>query len=197
MTAVISTIDDNRIGPMWRRRRERTEIGAPSDMWVQLWDTLLTGQDKLGQKTIRRLLKYDRVQIFKGDKSGNTLLHAAATGAALRSLELLASLPECIIDASNVGGRTPLLWAVDVGQVEAVRILLRYGANKSIHDKQGTTALKLALQRGHGHVADILDPTGDALDFLQGISYDDELKNSRVDAARKMHDMSILKMKSK
>jgi len=54
------------------------------------------------------------------------------------------------------------------GRVEATLELLAHGADKTLEDKDGFTALRLALDRGYGDVADALNPQGDAREYEIG-----------------------------
>ena len=45
----------------------------------------------------------------------------------------------------DLQGRTPLHWAVAIGQPEAVKRLLRHGADPNIQDVWGHTSLHLAV----------------------------------------------------
>lgn len=44
-------------------------------------------------------------------------------------------------------GYTPLIWAAQHGNIEAVRILLHYGAKPELRDKWGQTALDKCTQK--------------------------------------------------
>ena len=47
------------------------------------------------------------------------------------------------------------------GRLEACEMLIKRGADRSLEDKDGYSALRLALDRGFGDVADLLNPEGD------------------------------------
>ena len=49
------------------------------------------------------------------------------------------------INVMDLQGRTPLHWAVAIGQPEAVKRLLRHGADPNIQDVWGHTSLHLAV----------------------------------------------------
>ncbi len=53
------------------------------------------------------------------------------------------------IDAKDAGGRTLLHWAVENDHVDAVRLLLKYGADRNINDRSRKTAYQLAKKRGN------------------------------------------------
>jgi RNA polymerase sigma-70 factor (ECF subfamily) len=56
------------------------------------------------------------------------------------------------IDAKDAAGRTLLHWAVENDHVEAVRLLLTYGADRSITDRSRKTAYQLAKKRRNSAV---------------------------------------------
>jgi ankyrin repeat protein len=51
------------------------------------------------------------------------------------------------IDAKDTTGRTLLHWAVENDHVEAVRMLLKYGADRNVADRSRNTAYQLAKRR--------------------------------------------------
>ncbi|XP_072297245.1 KN motif and ankyrin repeat domain-containing protein 4-like [Eucyclogobius newberryi] len=57
---------------------------------------------------------------------------------------------------SSQTGQTALHLAVRHGRVVMVRLLLSSGADANIQDKEGTTALMFASERGHTHIARLL-----------------------------------------
>jgi ankyrin repeat protein len=52
--------------------------------------------------------------------------------------------------------QTPLMWAVQVGDVSIVQTLLHHGSNVNAIDDSGNTALTLAVQRGYRGIARVL-----------------------------------------
>jgi ankyrin repeat protein len=52
------------------------------------------------------------------------------------------------IDARDLNGRTPLHYAIEEGRVSVAKVLLRYGANLAITDREGLTLRDLAKKVG-------------------------------------------------
>jgi ankyrin repeat protein len=53
------------------------------------------------------------------------------------------------INASDSEVDTPLMWAAEEGQIEAVQILLDYGVDINSKNKEGLTALHWAIRADH------------------------------------------------
>jgi len=78
------------------------------------------------------------------EQSGVTALHVVVRqGKALHLLELLVA-HGARVDAQNSQGRTPLMVAVTLKNHEAIRALLRLGANSDLVDYRGGDALMMA-----------------------------------------------------
>jgi ankyrin repeat protein len=60
------------------------------------------------------------------------------------------------VNAVQMGGWTPLHEAAARGEVDLVKLLLQYGADKDMKNEDGTTALDLARKNSHDLVADLL-----------------------------------------
>ena len=74
--------------------------------------------------------------------------------AKIGQLELLEQMlvDGVEIDARDTAGRTLLHWAVENDHAEAVRLLLKYGADRSIVDRSRKTPYQLAKKRGNPEV---------------------------------------------
>uniref|UniRef100_A0A7S4BD50 Uncharacterized protein n=2 Tax=Chrysotila carterae TaxID=13221 RepID=A0A7S4BD50_CHRCT len=85
-------------------------------------------------------------------KPGSMACDAAKNGdvAALRNFALEQ------LDAQDESGNTPLIWAADAGQLDAVKFLLDAGVNVNTKGYIGGTAVSRASRRGHVDVLDAL-----------------------------------------
>lgn len=81
------------------------------------------------------------------NKPGWTPLHYAATGGHVEVIRWLLD-NHAYIDASSPNGSTPLMMAAMYGTTESVKILLEAGADASIQNDLGLTALDFA-KRGN------------------------------------------------
>jgi ankyrin repeat protein len=98
------------------------------------------------------------------NEAGDSALHAAAVGGALKAADYLLTrgLP---IDLANHTKRTPLMSAVLANQTSAVNWLLRQGADPRLKDAEGYSALMLAVREGaNGAVAELAPYQRDSLD---------------------------------
>lgn len=90
------------------------------------------------------------------DLHGNTALilaldpHVTYTRSPNRVLSILQTLIQAgaMLDTQDQEGNTALIWAVQAGNLEAVRLLLAAGANPLLHNKIGKTGRDYANERG-------------------------------------------------
>lgn len=89
------------------------------------------------------------------DASGNTAL----LGVCFKGNTELAALllkHKANINAQNKMGTTPLIFAVSYDQKAIVELLLANGADKTIKDHSGKTALEHAEEKGLTHLSELL-----------------------------------------
>lgn len=60
------------------------------------------------------------------------------------------------LDSTDTSGRTALIWSSYYGHIELVQNLIEAGANTKAKDCDGLTALKIAKERNHRDIANLL-----------------------------------------
>ena len=81
----------------------------------------------------------------------------AATGDNAETVELLLNADAKVINAVDTGeGFTTLMHAAAEGQVEVVKVLLKYNADAAIRDADGDTAQDFARKNQHAEVLRLL-----------------------------------------
>jgi len=87
------------------------------------------------------------------DEKADENIHGFAVSDNVKALaELFASQPDVDVNALDAFGYTPLHLACDRGNLSAVQLLLRMGADPSIKDSDGLLASELAEIAGHSSV---------------------------------------------
>jgi ankyrin repeat protein len=93
------------------------------------------------------------------DSDGGTALHYAALGNKAEAIRMLLDNYYTNVDyADTETGVTPLMSGALKGSIDAVKILLEYGADMSIKDMDGKTAYDHAIENGHTELAELLKP---------------------------------------
>ena len=89
------------------------------------------------------------------NKTGWTPLHYASSRAEPDSVEMVRLLLEhhAYIDAESPNRSTPLMLAAMYGHADAVRLLLEEGADPSLRNEQGLTAVDFARRADRGDLA--------------------------------------------
>ncbi|KAI9490199.1 ankyrin repeat-containing domain protein [Zychaea mexicana] len=87
--------------------------------------------------------------IHSVDCHGDALVHFAARAHSLEVLRIIVN--ECNVDVNALkrGDWTPAMIAALKGRLDVVKILEKAGANLDLCNKDGRTALHLAIQHGH------------------------------------------------
>ncbi|XP_047044497.1 ankyrin-1-like, partial [Lolium rigidum] len=98
--------------------------------------------------------------------NGIGALHLAAGGKKAEVCEFLVEDVRVDVDALDMCGRTPLVWAISCkkGKMDIVRYLLDHGANPNHVDKTGCTPLHEATKIGHCEVVELLLSRGAYVD---------------------------------
>ena len=67
-----------------------------------------------------------------------------------------SSVAGALVDAAYIDALTPLMWAAGQGHTETVRLLLAKGANKTLKDDRGLSAMDMAKAAGHTQIVNLL-----------------------------------------
>ena len=97
-------------------------------------------------RTVRYLVSLPQMDIAKADSEGNTALHMAARWDRADVVQVLI---DAGADIESSMGYTPLCAASSEGALDAVKLLVRAGANVCVTDEEGNTCLMLASEEGH------------------------------------------------
>jgi len=84
-------------------------------------------------------------------------IHRAAANGYIGRVEALLDADPALLSARDfLRRRTALHWAADRGDLPVAQLLLGRGADRAVTDKEGRTALDLALAHGHAEMAEAL-----------------------------------------
>lgn len=89
------------------------------------------------------------------NKTGWTPLHYAATRGHLEIITLLLN-EHAYIDAESPNGSTPLMMAAHYGTPEAVKLLLKSGADPLLKNQQGLSAVDFAQKANRQDIAEMI-----------------------------------------
>ncbi|MBS0507288.1 MAG: ankyrin repeat domain-containing protein [Proteobacteria bacterium] len=92
------------------------------------------------------------------NKTGWTPLHYAASGTTPDAKAMVALLLEesAYIDAASPNGTTPLMMAVRYGQGDVARLLVQEGADATLKNELGLTALDFARQADRADMVELI-----------------------------------------
>jgi ankyrin repeat protein len=116
-----------------------------------------------GHTPIIQFLHGKGARLDARDKDGQTPLIYAARGSSPSTVEFLLKNGAEVNVQSTKHGISPLMTAAATGNLEVARLLLQYGADAELTDKDDITAQQFARESGHPEVAALLanppDPT--------------------------------------
>lgn len=127
----------------------QVEVRTPNDE-SPLMMAALKGRLALATRLIEREAEVN--------KPGWAPLHYAATDAGAQAPAMVRLLLEhhAYIDAESPNGTTPLMMAAHYGNPTVVKLLLEEGADPSIKNQQGLTALDFAHRANRAEVAETI-----------------------------------------
>ena len=119
------------------------------------------GETALMIAAIRGRLDEARALVVRGadiNQTGWTPLHYAASGTTPQQTALIALLLEhhAYIDAESPNGSTPLMLAAQYGTRESVQLLLNEGADTTLKNQLGLSAVDFALRAERKDMADAI-----------------------------------------
>lgn len=109
-----------------------------------------------GHTPVLRFLLEKGAKLDARDSSGRTALMYASSGPFEEAVTFLLEQGAEVNAQGTLEGFTALMTAASEGLVEIVRLLLVNGADPSLVDKDGDTAMSFAQQNGHAEVVALL-----------------------------------------
>lgn len=111
------------------------------------------GRAPTNLRAIRAYLLNHGVDPDQANDDGATVFIGSAGAGDMEALELCLQHGGSINRQSRKIGYTPLMAAAQFGQLGSVRWLLAHGADRTLRDSAGRTALEIAKAEGHDVVA--------------------------------------------
>lgn len=118
--------------------------------------TLLFYAARYGQLDVATQLIQTGCSPNEKDLLGNTPLHEAIEKGHLEIAEILLKEGSADVNMIGFNGETPLMAAVSRGQLDALKLLDRYGADVNVCDADGDSPIYRALERGWCEISDFL-----------------------------------------
>ncbi|KAF4455375.1 Vegetative incompatibility protein HET-E-1 [Fusarium austroafricanum] len=93
--------------------------------------------------------------------NGETPLWIAARNRCDTVVQVLAQRTDVNVNSRSISGRSPLFWPSSHGNERILAFLMQAGADASIVDENGDTAVTVARRNGHERVAKVLELSRD------------------------------------
>ncbi|SFE41146.1 ankyrin repeat domain-containing protein [Thermophagus xiamenensis] len=110
-----------------------------------------------GHTEVVKLLVKNGATINRSDNKGLTTLHFAASGPFPETVKYLLDNGAAINATDKIENFTPLMYAASEGNMEVVKVLIKYGANPSLKDVDGDNAATFAIQNNHPEIGKYLN----------------------------------------
>ncbi|KAJ2444951.1 palmitoyltransferase akr1 [Coemansia sp. RSA 2424] len=96
--------------------------------------------------TVRDFIENKGMRPDQGDSGGNAAMHWATLARPLRVLRYLVEEQGANVNVRSTNYEaTPLFWAISQGNLDAINYLINNGANLTLKDSSGNTALHAAV----------------------------------------------------
>lgn len=177
----------------YRVARILIELGADVHITSAGVNTPLHVAAETGHTSTSRLLIKHRTDIHAHNSAGLTPLHLAAQRGHLATVKMLIE-EGAEPNRSSHNMRTPCHLAAESGHCEVLReLLLHCPDGGAVPDKQGLTALHLAVKGGHSNIIKMLVPQ-DCEDFLTESSVQSDSDKLAASSSVKQRKVVILKL---
>jgi ankyrin repeat protein len=153
---LIKAIEKNDIEAVKVFIKKGADVNSPSESG----ETPLHWAITTGRRDLIELLIEKGANVNARNNRGSTPLHGAAFLNQQESLLLLIDNGADVNSIDDKKGVTALHIAAGVGNLEIAELLIDHGADINFKDRNGLTALKYAIARGHKNVEYILRRKG-------------------------------------
>ncbi|CAL4910186.1 unnamed protein product [Urochloa decumbens] len=140
---------------------------AVADLLAAAFDGDIPRARKSAKKLVKAGKGVDEAVAAVGDPESKRHgpLHLAAAAGKVEMCKLLIKDFHANVDATDVQGATPLVFAVQgTGSTDVVSLLLSHGADANMGDTGGIVPLHIAAERGFYEVAELLLSDGAEVD---------------------------------
>lgn len=142
------------------------DAGAPADVRDSFGETplLLMAHSGPWNENVPKLRRSETIQMLLScgadvhvvNPRGRNCLHLACTENDQLAIEMFIE-GMANVDAQDLAGFTPLMWAAGRNAAESVKMLLDYEADMNVKANRGQTAMTFALTNGCNAIVDILE----------------------------------------
>ncbi len=156
-----NTLDPKGLSGLYLALRDQSLKAAGALIaWPKTNVEIRTAQDEspLMMASLKGQLDLVRKLIDRGadvNKPGWAPLHYAATNGHLKIMEMLLD-ENAYIDAASPNGTTPLMMAAQYGTPAAVKLLLEAGADPTLRNQLGLTAIDFAYRANRTDSAELI-----------------------------------------
>ena len=114
---------------------------------MEKWSPLFWACNRSRYDIVKYLINNGGAKVDAQDASEQNVLHIAANVGAYKIVEFLLRNDECkkYVNACDINNESPLHLCAEYGSEETFDLLLKYGANPSLKNKDNETALDLLI----------------------------------------------------